>query len=499
MRGKKIGLNAIAGLLLQAVMIIYNFIFPRLVMQIYGSNVNGLLQSITQFLSYIGLMDAGVSAVIRAKLYKPLANGDTAQTQRIVNSAKDFYKKIAFSFVGYTIVLAIVFPLTYTEHFAFDYTFILILIIAISTFSEYFFGISYTVLLEADQRKYISFLIQVISVVLNTVAVVILMNARVSIHIVKLVTALIFAIRPVVLALYCRKKYRFVSDNKELEPIKDKWAGLGHHIAFFLHTHTDIVLLTFVKGPVVVSVYSVYSMVINALQTLIGYISGGVEAAFGNMIAKEEKDNLQRGLKIYEMTMFSLTTVFFVTAAVTIFGFVKVYTTGVTDADYIIPTAAIILIFAEVIHCFRRPYEAVVMAAGLLKETMKGAFIETGLNVGISIILVWKYGISGVAIGTLAAMLFRTIQYAVFVSKNVVERPIHEIFIRMIVFMVLFFGLYFLGSRFPIDCNNYITWAGWAACIFIISGICVTLLDCLIYKSELKQLISHGSNLLKRR
>lgn len=496
MRGRRITLNAIAGLTLQFAMIIYNFIFPKFVMQVYGSNVNGLLQSITQFLSYIALLDAGVSAVIRAKLYKPLADGDTVLIQKIVNAAKSFYKKIAYSFIIYTVIIAIILPITYKVHFDFGYTLLLILIIAISTFAEYFFGISYTVLLEADQRKYISYIIQIISVILNTITIIILIPSGLSIHVVKLATTVLFAIRPIILAVYCQKRYHFKSDHRELEPIKNKWAGLGHHIAYFLHTHTDIVILTFVKGPLVVSVYSVYSMIINALQTLLIYISGGVEAVFGNMIAKQEKESLEKGLRIYEMVIFSMTTVFFSTAAVTIFGFVKVYTSKVSDVDYIIPNAAIVLIFAEVVHCLRRPYEAVVMASGLLKETMKGAFVETALNLSISIVLVWKFSILGVAIGTLVAMVFRTIQYAAFVSRNIVKQSLFTVFLKMIFFIALFFLLYFIGNRFPVVCDSYLSWAGWAAVVFLIALAGATLLDYFIFKEELGQLFSYGKNIL---
>ena len=39
----------------------------------YGSDVNGLVSSITQFLGYIALVEGGVGGVIRAALYKPLA------------------------------------------------------------------------------------------------------------------------------------------------------------------------------------------------------------------------------------------------------------------------------------------------------------------------------------------------------------------------------------------------------------------------------------------
>ena len=301
MRRKKIAINAVAGFTLQGLMIIYGFVFPRLVMSVYGSSVNGMLQSISQFLSYISLLDAGVSAVIRAKFYKPLADEDTKKTQSILNSARDFYKKIAIVFLVYAIGVAVLLPLTFTNEFDYFFTFFLVMIIGASTFAEYFFGISYQVLLEADQRKYIVYLIQSIVVFLNTILSVILINNGFSIHFVKLVTAALFIARPIVVSTYCRRRYKFASGYKEKESIENKWAGMGHHFAYFLHTHTDIVLLTFAKGPLTVSVYSVYNMVVTALRQVLTYLTGGIEAAFGNMLAKDEKETIRKGLDLYEL------------------------------------------------------------------------------------------------------------------------------------------------------------------------------------------------------
>lgn len=473
--------------------------FPRLVISEYGSSTNGLLQSISQFLSYISLLDAGVSAVIRAKLYKPLSQNDTKGVQLIVNAAKKFYKKIAATFLIYIVFVAIILPFTYGKYFDKLFTASLIIIIALSTFAEYFFGISYTVLLEADQRKYISYCIQIISVVLNIIASVVLIRTGVSIHIVKLVTAFLFVLRPVALSVYCNHKYHFDKTLTETCEIENKWSGLGHHIAYFLHSHTDVVLLTFVKGPLIVSVYSVYNMIVSAIRQVIFYLSGGVEAAFGNMIAKKESDSLYKGLKIYELLIYSLTTVFYTTAALSIFKFVEIYTRGVEDTNYYIPTAAIVLIIAEALYCIRRPYEAIVMAAGKLKETMNGAFAEAGINVIISIILVWKLGILGVALGTLVAMLFRTIQYANFVSKEIVDRGIGVFVKNLVVYICMALFIYYIGDFLVFKCNTYIQWALWAFCIFLIASSIVFVGDYLFFHKESTELLSMVTSLFVKK
>ena len=74
MRSKKAIKNIISSLSQQIAVIICGLILPRAIIGTYGSNVNGLISSITQFLSYITLLEAGIGPVIKSVLYKPIAN-----------------------------------------------------------------------------------------------------------------------------------------------------------------------------------------------------------------------------------------------------------------------------------------------------------------------------------------------------------------------------------------------------------------------------------------
>ena len=62
------------------------------------------------------------------------------------------------------------------------------------------------------------------------------------------------------------------------------------------------------------------------------------------------------------------------------------------------------------------------MAAGKFKETNFGAVVEAVLNLGISILLVWKYGLIGVAIGTLIATVYRMLYFVRYLNQNVLKR-----------------------------------------------------------------------------
>lgn len=82
--------------MLQLVTIVSSFIIPIYIIGTFGSNVNGVIVSITQFLSYITLLESGVGGVVRAALYKPLANKDVIQISRIIKASEKFFKVIAY-------------------------------------------------------------------------------------------------------------------------------------------------------------------------------------------------------------------------------------------------------------------------------------------------------------------------------------------------------------------------------------------------------------------
>ena len=84
MRSKKALFNVISSLALQIVVVICGFIVPRLLIGTFGSSVNGVVTSISQFLGYITLLESGVGGVVRAALYKPLAQKNTKSISVII-------------------------------------------------------------------------------------------------------------------------------------------------------------------------------------------------------------------------------------------------------------------------------------------------------------------------------------------------------------------------------------------------------------------------------
>ena len=185
----------------------------------------------------------------------------------------------------------------------------------------------------------------------------------------------------------------------------------------------------------------------------------------------------------------------FSVAGLLITPFVGIYTSGLTDADYYRPVFGILLVVSEVLYLLKFPHLNLAYAADKFKNISKPAFIEAGLNIVISIVLVPFLGIIGVAIGTLIAMLYRLIFHVYYTSK-IVPRWRQSFFYRklMIFLIVTMIGV-LLCLLFPTPDNTIINWI-WHALVYlaIIGGLLIVM-SLIFFRNELKYLKDY----LKRR
>lgn len=503
MRSKKALYNLIGAIIELVVTTLASFIVPHCIIHAYGSSVNGVVSSITQFLHYIALVESGIGAIGRASLYKPLADGDNNVLSGNFKAIDSFYKKVAYVFIGYVAILVFLFPIFVNRDFDWSFTALLIVILAFSTFIQYYFGITSQTLLQADQKKYLPALLHSLSLFLNVVFTLVLVNIGSSIHIVKIGSAAAFAIRPIILYLYVRKHYKI---DKHIKPrneiLKQRWDGLAQHIAFFIHKNTDIAVLTVLSNMKEVSVYSVYSIAVAGCSKVVNIFSASLEPAFGNMIAKGEKENLKRRVSLCSTITFQAAIVLFSTAIVAITPFVEIYTNDVTDANYIRPVFGIVILIAEAIYCIRLPYQSAIYAAGRFKETRNGALIEAIMNIVISVVLVFNFGLIGVAIGTLVSMLFRTIQYVWYYhSRLICENSGYRFELKRIFISLTEISIYILIFIFfpEMHFKNYIMWGLYSLGVCLICFVVAFVFTITFYKNQWKDLVHILKNILKKR
>lgn len=499
-RGKKALISSVVSCIFQIVNIVSALIIPRLIIGTFGSEINGMISSITQFLGYSSLLQMGIGGVVRASLYKPLSQNDSISISRIMKATNSFFTKIAFICVGYIIILSLIYPIISTNNYSYSFIATLVLICGLSTCVQYFFGFSYRSLVMADQRIYLYDFLQIISVISNILLTYLMIKLGFGIHLVKLISSVAFILLPLVLKIYCDKKYRI---DKESPPdnsaLAQRWDGASYSIADFIHRNTDVFLLTIFRTFSDVSVYSVYSVVTNGLNSIVSIVTNPFGAAMGDMIAREEKDALRDTFSIYVFISHFLGDILFAVAMIMVIPFVRLYTFGITDVEYIQPLFSVLILVAELLYCLRQPLQTLIYSGGFFKETKIGAFIEAFINIVISIILVFHFGLVGIAIGTLVAMLYRTIDLMVYINKNMaflnIKKTIKHYLISFLGISLAFSISFFFNLTFI---DTFSEWILVSIIVVLAVSLLILLLNLVFFRDEMFRAINKIKGVLKR-
>lgn len=495
-RKTKAKLNIVITFVCQILNLICGLIVPRLLITSFGSEAFGATTSIANFLSYITLLEGGIGGVARAALYKPLATDNKKEISQIIYEIKRLFRIIGLVFSLYVLILAVIYKdIAHFSIYTWFESFLLVLVISLTTFGQYFIGMSYQVLLQAAQQTYITQAINIFTTLLNTIMIVILVQVNTSLILVKFLSSCVFLLRPTLMWLYVRRKFNLPKASKPPKGttyLKQKWSGLGQHLAFFLFNNTDVAVLTIMKSLTSVSIYSVYHNVVEQMRNIVNSFATGMEALFGDMLARQEYPALKRTFNYYENFISVVSVCLFSVTAVMIVPFIRIYTAGVSDADYIHPWFALVLVLAALVACLRVPYHSMTIAAGHFRQTQWAAYGEAIINIVMSVAMVHAFGLIGVAIGTLTATVFRFVYYVIYLKKHILERSpglfIRRELINALVFVLIFVTGVFLSEFFTM--KSYLQLVAFAIPVTIMAIIITFGLNAFFYPQDFKSVLN---------
>jgi hypothetical protein len=308
-----------------------------------------------------------------------------------------------------------------------------------------------------------------------------------GIQMVKLVTTSIYLLRPFLFYLFVKHHYNI---NKKIdydeEPIKQKRNGFAQHLCAVITNNTDVIILTIFSTLGNVSIYTVYHSVILGITDLVISLSTGLESFWGNMIANQEEDKLKSSFSFTEWAIHTGVAFLFIPTSILIIPFINIYTSGITDINYIQPLFATLLVLAFAMRCIRLPYFSIIKAAGHYKQTQIGAFITMLLNLSISITFVYFFGLVGVALGTLVAFTFHAFYFVIYLSHNILKRSIYHFIIHLFVDGIEIIICVLICYFFSRKVSNYIEWSFYAIIVTLIGGIVIFLINYIIYRNEMK-------------
>lgn len=484
MRSKQALKNVIANLLLQTVTAVSGLLLPRFYLVAYGSAMNGMVSSVTQFMAYLMLVEAGISAASVVGLYGPLALHNENDINGVLAATQKFYIQSGTVYFFLVIILTIFYPLLVKNQISSFTTRGIIMILASSNLLDYIFLGKYRVLLTADQKGYVITLTQVLGTVVNTVICIILIQLNFSILPVKFIATIVFALRSIIIYVYIRQHYKYLNlkEKPKLQALDQHWSALIHQIAGVVLNNTNVIILTVclkANSLLEVSVYTIYQMVANLINSVIGSFTSALSSGFGDVISRQDTQTLKEAYSVYEFIYNIILFTSYTCMGLLYIPFIKIYTNDITDANYIRPIIAILFTVIGILQNLRVPGLTIIIAAGHYEQTQWRAIKEAIINIMIAVLLVGPLGITGVLIGSAGAFLYSTVKVIFYVDKNILSGSLHKTLIRILRNIIVFLLFYFIlvPNHLLASINTYSAWFIFATFLVVITGFCYTLIN----------------------
>lgn len=468
--------NALSSLLLQVVNIVVGFIVPHALIGTYGSGVNGLVTSLTQFVSYVQLVEAGISSAAVFQLYAPIARGDAEGASRVVSAARVFYYKSGAAFTALMLVLACLYPVfVQVDGISSPGVFVLVLALGATGFLDFFTLAKYRVLLTATQRNWVIQLASIIYKVLYTAVVLIGTFAGVSVVELFVIAILPIVVRTAMLVAYAKRAYPeidFTADAKGLK-LDQRWDAFFLQVLGAVQSGAPTIIATFVLGDLsLVSVFSVYMLVANGLQNAINSFSQGTQASFGDVIARGETETLKRSFREFQALAYGVSGVACGVGIALIVPFVRLYTADIADVDYVYPLVGVLCMVNVLLYHLKTPQGLLVIAAGKYRDTRRQTALQTAILLVGSIALGAAFGMPGILAGMILSSLYRDVDLMLYIPREVTgTRPLETLkFMLLAVAVCTLVTVPYLAIQPPC--------AGWGA--WALSALVLALWGCLL-------------------
>ena len=490
-RTKNFAFNTFYTMLNSMVVMIVGFITPRLLLVYFGSEINGLVSSISQFVSYFNLVEAGLANASIVALYKPIANKDFDGINGVVSATKKYYYQSGYIFTGLVFMLALLYPsFAQTTELSNVEMSLLVIFIGANGFLNFFSLAKYRALLTAAQKVYVVSNASTIYTILHTVIIVSGVYFEFSILAIYFMSIFAMISRNSILHLYVKRYFPKVDFNSEpnFTALNKRWDALILQFTGLAQRSAPTLIITFFLSLGEVSIFAIYNMVVTGIQGILGIFTNSLASGFGDLIAREDNKLLAKTYSQFELTYLMLIAIAYTATFNLMLPFVNLYTQGVKDINYDLPIFSIIIVLNSFLYIIKTPQGMLINAAGHFKETKVQSFIQALIIIIGGIILVQPFGLMGVLIAMCLSNLYRLIDMFFYVPKYILNINYKKSFKNyLLLISIMIVSQFLISTFFDWDINSIIHWILYAIVLVIVTAIITLLINYLFNKGDFCQ------------
>lgn len=410
MRAKRTIWNVIVSWGMQILIIVGGFVGRTVFISILNEEYLGLSGLFTNILTVLSLAELGVGTAITFSLYRPISEKDEQTIEALMNFYRKFYKVVGCFVLIAGSFLTPFLPFFIKELPDIPHIYQIYLLYVLNTGLSYFFSYK-AVFINANQEYFITALNHGLCYSgMIILQIVILLVTRNFIAYLLVQVAATF-IENLIISHIANKRYPFLKRKSKVrikpallaEIKKNTLAMLGHNLGSIVLTSTDNIVISKFVGIVEVGLYSNYTLLMNAVNTVLTQAFSAITSSVGNLLVEgEEREKEDAFYMVYFVNFY-----FYAFASTALYCLLNPFIELWLGNKYIFSRVIVtIMVMNFYTVGIRQACNVFKSAGGLFLQDVYKPYVEVIVNLIISVILVQKYGILGVLIGTLISTIF---------------------------------------------------------------------------------------------
>lgn len=401
--------NMASGLLLSLTMVAIGFFTRKVFVDNVGVEYLGLNGLLTNILGVMALLEGGFATSVTYNLYRPLAENDRPRIIALIQLYRKVYRHIA---VGVFLCGLAIYPflnLFIKDANGLQYVSVIYFIFLFNSLIQYFTAYKWSLINTSQQNYRLIAINMVYQIGLAIAKIFILYYTSNYIAYLLLESAFGLGLNVAIvrkcdkLFPYIKTKLKYnVSPEVRKNIITNMKALFLHSVGgYFMHSTDNIVVSSFI-GVTIIGFWANYTLITTNVSTLISQILNSFSESVGNLIASENAG------KVYDI----FRTAFFVNFIVASIPLIIMWNTLTPfiswwlGAEYLLDNTVVSLILLNFFLLTMR-------IAPLTFKTKSGIFVKDRwtpllqgvINLGLSLLLVRPFGLSGVLAATAVSIL----------------------------------------------------------------------------------------------
>ena len=436
--------NIIVSIINSFLLVLLNYIGRIIFVRYLDASYLGINGLFTNVISILSIADLGIATALTYSLYKPLKENDKEKINVLIHFFRRIYILIAIAVLVFGLVLMPLLPFIVNLENTPQDIYLYYILFVLESASSYLFSYKST-LLTADQKNYYVVFVDIglnIFKFLGRILIVIFTKNYVFYVAFGVAANILFNFFK---NLVTNHKYKYLTRKAEPLSKDEKKAIFGNVGSTFLYkiggviqTNTDSILISIYVGTIMVGYYSNYTMIITSITSLLTLLFSAIKASLGNFIQsysndKEKIFELYKALDFANFWLIGFCSIAFICLF-------QDFTRISYGEEFVLPFLTMVLLVINFYTSnIRQNMWAYRETTGLFNKTKYITLVTSGLNLILSIIFGYFFGLVGILASTVAArFIFAFWREPMILYKNIFKRSSKSYFINYFIQFLIF-------------------------------------------------------------